>query len=247
MTTLFYLVAKLYEGLLVRSSRLESGELRYGGNLLELSQEILGDSGMARLCIERLFESKLLKLMIDLNLTSETVEHPHPTSELVGEPQVFRVLEEEYKIGKEVDSVMKEDKFEKVLDVVRQLALAKEGGWIPSKEITQALPLDLPVGVRKQVLRRLVKKGVLLLKGIKGGARYHLVEVPPAKAPEVSPSDEDILVQLQEKIQKLGEDIEELQQMLQEFQQKRDELGNIRDDLRRLVEARQRAQELLAG
>lgn len=246
MIVLPYLVATLYEGVRVRSGRLESGELRYGGNLLELAQEILGDSGTARLCVERLLESQLIKLMVDSNLMGKIVEHPHPTPELVGERQVFRVLVEEYQVGKEVTARV-EKSFEEVLVAVERLTLTKKDRWVPSREVTRALPPDFPVVMRKQALQKLVREGVFVLEGTRGAARYRLAEVPPAKVPEVSPSDEDLLVQLQSKIQKLDKDIAELQKMLEESQQKRDELGTIRDDLRKLMEARQRARELLAG
>ena len=248
MKALFYLVAKLYEAVLVRSSRLESGELRYGGNLLELAQEILGDSGTARLCVECLLESQLVKLMIDSNFLAATLERPHPTPELTKEQQVFRVLMEEYQLGKEVSDIVG-NASEKVLAAMKQLALAKRDGWVPSKEITRALLPDFPVAERKHALHLLVKKCVLRIEGTRAHAKYRLVEVAvaPPKAPEIPSSDEELLVQLAEGIQKLDEDIAELQKMLGESQQKRDELGKLRDDLRKLAETRQRARELLAG
>lgn len=246
MITLSYSVAKLYESVLVRSSRLESGELRYGGNLLELTQEILGDSGTVRLCVERLLESQLIKLMIDSSLLGGVLEHPHPSLELAGEQQIFRVLKKEYKIEKEAQSRMKKES-EEVLAVVKKLSLTKKDGWVPSQEITRVLPPDFVMKDRRYALHFLVKRGVLQIEGDRSRAKYRLVE-PAAlrKAPEI-PSDEELLVQLAERIQNLDEDIGELQKMLGESQQKRDELGTIRDDLRKLVEARQRARELLTG
>lgn len=250
MIVLPYLVAKLYESVLVRSIRLESGEReqRYGGNLLGLAQEILGDSGAARICAKRLLESQLIKLMVDMKSTGETIEHPNPTPMLEnGERQVYCVLVEEYQIRKEVLSMEKMFECEQVLSMIEQLALTKKDGWVRTTDISRALP-DLPMEVRRQSLQYLVRKGVLVLKGTRGTAQYCLAEIPPAKVREEVPSsDEELLVQLQEKIQKLDEDIAELKKMMEDSQQKRDELGTIRDDLRKLAEARQRARELLAG